>query len=239
MLQFEQFPFFASFVAGIVTFVSPCILPLIPAFISFIAGTSFEDAQNSASSSRAVAMNTVFFVAGFSIVFILMGASASYLGTLVAEYRDIIRLAGGIVVIIFGLHISGIISIPLLYREKRIGMRRISAGYFGSFMLGVAFSIGWTPCVGPILASILILASAQETVYRGMLLLAVYSAGLAIPFLLTALFIERALRMFAQIKKYFKAIEISAGAILILLGILLITNRLEIITGRLMGILGN
>jgi len=239
MLQFEQFPYFASFVAGIVTFVSPCILPLIPAFISFIAGTSFEDVQSKASSTSAVAMNTIFFALGFSVVFTLLGASASYLGNLVAEYRNVIRLAGGVIVIIFGLHISGILRIPFLYHEKRVNMRRISVGYFGSFMLGVAFSIGWTPCVGPILASILILASAQETVYRGMLLLAVYSAGLAIPFLLTAIFIERALRMFAQIKKYFKVIEISAGAILVLLGILLITNRLERVTGQLMGILGN
>jgi len=226
-------PFAASFLGGIVTFVSPCVFPLIPAYISFITGTSLEDLEKGNVSIGNTLLNAVLFVLGFSLVFTLLGASATYLGALTGERKDILRWVGGIVVILFGLHISGIIKLKFLYHEKRLQIKKISFGYLGSFLLGIAFSVGWTPCVGPILSSILILASTQETVYHGTALLAVYSLGLGLPFLITALFIHRILRLFVHVKKYYRWIEIVSGVILVIMGILLVTDRLKIVTGNL------
>ncbi len=233
MSSFNEFPYAASFLAGIVTFVSPCVLPLIPAYISFITGASLEDLKNEKGSLARIVLSSLFFIAGFSILFILLGASATYIGVLTGQKKDILRWAGGIIVIIFGLHISGILRLKFLYQEKRIEMKKPSFGYLGAFLLGIAFSAGWTPCVGPILSSILILASAQETVYEGMMLLAIYSAGLGLPFLLTALFINKALQVFEHVKKYYKIIEVVSGLILVLVGVLLLTDSLNMLTGYL------
>jgi cytochrome c-type biogenesis protein len=160
------------------------------------------------------------------------------MGGLIGDKRDYIRWIGGIVVIIFGLHTAGVIHINLLYRHKKLQTGEIDLGYFEPFLVGIAFAVGWTPCVGPILSSILILASTQETVYKGMLLLAVYSFGLGIPFLLTALFIEWALRVFAAVKRFYRAIEIVSGVILVAVGILLITDSFDAITRYLMSRMG-
>lgn len=231
MGHISQFPVIASFLAGILTFVSPCVLPLIPAYISFITGASLDELRAEGKSFRHTFWNAFFFVLGFSLVFTLLGASASLLGNLISEYRDWIRYIGGGLVIIFGLHIAGVIRIPLLYHEKRVQMGSIHAGHFGPFLIGMAFAVGWTPCVGPILSSILILASAQETVYRGMLLLLAYSLGMGVPFLLTALFINGALRAFARIRRFYRAIEIASGAILVAVGLLLISGKFEMVSG--------
>ncbi|MCX5782061.1 MAG: cytochrome c biogenesis protein CcdA [Elusimicrobia bacterium] len=231
-----KFPLIASFLAGIMTFLSPCILPLIPAYLFYITGISLEELRKEEKSITKVFLNSVFFVFGFSVIFILLGISASFLGNIVVSGKNIIRFVGGGVVIIFGLHITGIFTIPFLYFQKNIKISRVSVGYFGSFLIGVAFAMGWTPCIGPILSSILILASTQGTVFKGTLLLIFYSIGIAIPFLLTALFINWSLSVFEKIKKYFRVIEIISGIILIIVGILIITdnfNRLTILFIRI------
>ena len=229
MNSLSSFPFLASFFAGLATFISPCILPLIPVYITFITGVSLDELKSGPGRARATFLNSVFFVLGFGLVFVLMGASASYLGAFFSMHKDVIRWVGGVIVIIFGVHISGLVPIKLFYIEKRVEMKKFSLGYFGSFVVGLAFALGWTPCVGPILSSILILASTQETVYRGMALLSFYSLGLGIPFILTAVFIERSLRIFTSIKKYFRVIEIISGLVLVFIGILILTNGFKLI----------
>lgn len=224
MTNFNEFPFIASFLAGIATFVSPCILPLIPAYMSFITGSSLDKLKSDTKSIKHTLLSAVFFVVGFSLVFTLLGASTTYLGSLLSEREDLLRWVGGIVIIIFGLHLTGVLRIKFLYKEKRFHIKSMRLGYLGSFLIGLAFAVGWTPCIGPILSSILILASVQETVYKGMMLLAVYSFGLGIPFIITALFINRILTLFASIKKFYSIIEIISGIILVVIGILLISS---------------
>lgn len=233
MFQFGDFPVLASFTAGILTFISPCVLPLMPAYISFITGASLEELQASGPSVRNVLLNALFFVLGFTAIFTALGASASWLGGQVAEYQHIIRYVGGALVIVFGVHLTGLIRIPLFYREKRVQLSAPKAGFIGPFLIGLAFAAGWTPCVGPILSSILIVASTQDTVLRGTLLLAAYSLGLGIPFILTALFINAALRLFGGIRKYYGAIEIASGVVLVLVGILLVSGTFNRFGGYL------
>ncbi|MBN1621266.1 MAG: cytochrome c biogenesis protein CcdA [Endomicrobiales bacterium] len=230
MSNFSEFPIIASFLAGIATFISPCVLPLIPAYITFITGASLDDLKTGKNSAIKTFLYALSFVLGFSIIFILLGVSASALGNALSQKKDIIRWAGGIIIIVFGIHITGIIKIKFLYQEKRFQMQKSSLGYLGAFFIGIVFAIGWTPCVGPILSSILILASTQDTVRKGTLLLIIYSTGLAIPFLLTALFINKALQIFTRIKKYFGIIETASGVILVLIGILIITDSFKVIT---------
>jgi cytochrome c-type biogenesis protein len=234
MISFKEFPVIASFVAGIATFVSPCVLPLIPAYLSFITGSSLDELKQGNTLYRT-AISALAFIAGFALVFTLLGASASYLGNLLYDHRKLLRWVGGILVILFGLHLTGVLRISFLYREKKLAFSRPGMGIIGSFLIGVAFAIGWTPCVGPILSSILILASAQETVHRGMLLLSAYSLGLGIPFLLTALFVNRALGVFSAIKKKYMYIEIASGVVLAAVGVLLLTDSLKFLTGFLSG----
>jgi cytochrome c-type biogenesis protein len=233
-----KFPIIASFLAGILTFISPCILPLIPAYISFITGESIDELQRQGGSYRRMLVNAFLFVAGFSLVFVLLGASASFIGGFLGDKRDLIRWIGGILVILFGLHTAGIVPIPLLYRQKQMQRGKSKFGFLEPMAIGLAFAIGWTPCVGPILSSLLILASAQETVYQGMLLLTVYSLGLGVPFILTALFITWALKVFSALKKYYRAIEIISGSILVLVGILLLTDSFKVITTFFLKIAG-
>jgi cytochrome c-type biogenesis protein len=233
-----KFPVIASFLAGILTFISPCILPLIPAYISFITGESVEELQHSGGSYRRVLGKALLFVLGFSLVFVLLGASASFVGGFLGEQREIIRWAGGILVILFGLHTAGIVTIPLLYHQKQMQAKPSKLGFIEPLVIGLAFAIGWTPCVGPILSSLLILASTQETVYQGMMLLTVYSLGLGVPFILTALFITWALKVFSALKRYYRAIEIVSGSILVLVGILLLTDSFKVITTFFLKIAG-
>jgi cytochrome c-type biogenesis protein len=236
MASISNFPLLASFTAGLFTFVSPCVLPLIPVYISFITGVSVNELKNENSSSLGrTFFSALFFVLGFSLVFISLGASASYLGGLFGSHKALIRWIGGGAVIIFGMHLAGVFKIKFLYFEKRMSAQKFSGGYLGSFLVGIAFGAGWTPCIGPILSSILILASTQDTVYKGILLLIAYSAGLGLPLLLTALFINLALGFFSKIKKYYGLIETVSGVILVLMGILIISNNfkwLSQISGR-------
>ncbi|HAV42845.1 TPA: cytochrome C biogenesis protein [bacterium] len=238
MIKLSELSFIASLLAGIATFISPCVLPLIPAYISFITGASIEELKNGKGSTKHTLLSALFFVFGFSLIFILLGASATYLGALLGENRDLLRVIGGVAVILFGLHLAGALRIKFLYQERRLllPIKRIRLGYLSPFLIGLAFALGWTPCVGPILSSILILASAQETMHEGIMLLGIYSFGLGVPFLITALAINQALGLFTQIKRFYRVIEIASGVILIIVGILLITNRFQMIIGHLVSI---
>jgi cytochrome c-type biogenesis protein len=234
MQELGKFPVIASFVAGSLTFISPCILPMIPAYISFITGLSIEELHDNEQPMQAVFLNSLFFVLGFSLVFVSMGASASFLGGMIVEHRDLLRWVGGIIVIVFGIHLTGLYRIHFLYHHKQIQLERSRLIYLAPFLFGLAFAIGWTPCVGPILSSILILASTQGTVARGILLLSVYSLGLGLPFLITALFIEEALLLFDRIKRVYHVIELASGFILILVGLLIITDGFQHIARHLL-----
>ncbi|MCL1972283.1 MAG: cytochrome c biogenesis protein CcdA [Endomicrobia bacterium] len=231
MEDLGKIPLLASFAAGLLTFASPCVLPLIPAFISFITGSSIEDLREHKTSLRKTFSKAVIFVLGFSFVFVLLGLSASWLGGVLIEFRDWLRYIGGAVIIIFGLHMAGIFRIKFLYRQASAsGKIQSPTAWAGAFFVGAAFAIGWTPCVGPILSSILILASTQGSAADGFWLLLVYSLGLGIPFILTSLFINWFLRFFNSIKKYYGIIEIVSGILLILVGALVITDGFSKIT---------
>ncbi len=174
----EAVSFPAAFTAGILSFLSPCVLPLIPAYFTFITGFSLEELTENRNSEirKKVFLSTVSFVSGFSLIFILMGASASYLGSLMFNYRGLIRIIGGILIIFMGVHLTGIIRIPGLDVEKRINMEKKPLHFLGIVIIGMAFGAGWSPCIGPLLGSILIIAGSQETVWQGIVLLAIYSA---------------------------------------------------------------
>ena len=221
-----------AFIAGIVSFLSPCVLPLVPGYISMLSGASIEELKQEASGEllRRVMRNSLAFVAGFSLVFVLLGASATWVGTFLLAKRTTFNLIAGIVVIIFGLHLTGLVKIPLLYREARLdtGAPRRSLG--GAFLLGFAFAFGWTPCIGPILTAILALAAQRQTVYQGMFLLAVYSAGLAIPFLVTSAGLSGFLKFYKGFRRHLQAVEVASGVLLMAIGALMAFNKLTIIS---------
>jgi cytochrome c-type biogenesis protein len=222
----------AVFLAGLLSFLSPCVLPLVPGYVSLISGTSVDQLQSADRKlSRTVLLNSLMFILGFSVVFIALGAVATGIGQFMNIYRRELMRVAGVIIIIFGLHLTGLVKIPLLYREARLdtGAPRRSLG--GAFLLGFAFAFGWTPCIGPILAAILALAAQRETVLQGMFLLAIYSAGLAIPFLLTSLGLSTFLKFYGGFRKHLQVVEVASGVLLILLGILMAFNRLTIISG--------
>ena len=218
-----------AFLAGIVSFLSPCVLPLVPGYISLMSGMSLEELTKGGSNKDAMkkaGLGSIFFVMGFSAVFTMLGATASAVGQLLSAYMGILSKAAGIMIILFGLHTTGLLTIKFLYFEKRFKTRGISPGYLGAFLMGIAFAFGWTPCIGPILAGILAMAAAQETVSQGVLLLFVYSMGLGIPFILTGFGVSAFMRFFARYKRFIRAGEIFAGLLLIAIGILIFTDNL-------------
>ena len=225
----------AAFAAGFLSFISPCVLPLIPGYLSFVSGASLDemrggpDSAPSAAIRRRTFVTSLAFVLGFSIVFITLGASATAIGQVVMSRLSLFGKIGGAVIILFGLHTMGVLRIGWLYQEKRVQTTRKPASLFGAMLVGIAFAFGWTPCIGPILAAILFVAGAQETVRQGIILLAVYSAGLAIPFIATSLAINHFFAAFARIRRHYKAIEMTSGALLIVIGVLIFTGRLTII----------
>ena len=229
----EKVSIFTSFFAGILTFISPCVLPLIPAYITLITGLSLNKLSEK-NNLLKIFLSSVIFVLGFTTVFVILGISATYIGSFFLNNINILRWIGGIIVIIFGLHLMGIFKISFLYKQMSF-FKPIekSSNYFTIFFIGCAFAIGWTPCVGPILSSILVLASTQETVNKGAVLLISYSLGLGVPFVLTALFINKFLTVFNFIKKHYKIIEIVSGILLVIIGILLITDSFTLITRKL------
>ncbi len=225
--------FFGAFIAGFLSFLSPCVLPLIPSFITYITGLSFADLQAEHPSHKVrqqTIAHTLLFIAGFTTVFVLLGASATFIGGFLQEHMNVIRKVGGILIIIFGIHVTGLVPIHLLLGEKRVTVHRKPAGYLGSFVVGLAFAAGWTPCIGPILASILMVAATEETVSRGVLLLLAYSMGLAIPFFLSSLAMHQFLVVFNRFKKHIRIFEIITGVFLIIVGVMIFTNYLSILS---------
>jgi len=217
--------FLIAFGAGLISFLSPCVLPLIPGYISYISGQSL---QNILDSKKINLFPLVLFCFGFSSVFIILGASASFLGQALLQNSEILRIIAGIIIIIFSLQLIGLINIPYLNFEKRFNAKQ-SKNIFFPYIIGIAFGFGWTPCIGPILGSILALASIEETLSRAILLLIFYSLGLAIPFLLSGYLIQRFLLLSKNFKKNINLISKSGGIILLVTGILILTNQLQAI----------
>jgi len=224
----------AAFVAGLVSFLSPCVLPLVPGYISLISGAGVEELkQQEARLLRKVMLNSISFILGFSVVFVTLGAISTEVGQLLARYKYVLAQVAGVVIVLFGLHLTGIFRINALYADKRLHNVQGGSTTGGSFLIGFAFAFGWTPCVGPILAVILGLAAAQDSVLKGILLLSVYSLGLAVPFLLTSLALERFLQFYGRFKTFMHTVEVFSGALLIALGVLLVIGRFTIISNYL------
>lgn len=224
----------AAFLAGLISFLSPCVLPLVPGYVSLISGAGVEELKSQEGRLlRKVMLNSIGFIVGFSVVFVSLGAISTEFGQLLAIYKSKLAVAAGVVIILFGLHLTGIFRINALYADKRLHSLKGGSTVGGAFLIGFAFAFGWTPCVGPILAVILGFAAAQDSVTKGILLLAVYSLGLAVPFLLTSLGIERFLKFYSRFRAHMHAVEVASGALLIALGVLLVIGRFTIISNYL------
>lgn len=225
-----QISFAGAFVAGFLSFLSPCVLPLIPSYITYVTGLSFSDLQAEHTTRQVrfqAIQHSLAFIAGFTVVFVLLGASATAVGAFFQEQMGLIRKAGGVLIVLFGIHIAGIFDITMLLGEKRINIRNKPAGLFGSFLVGLAFAAGWTPCIGPILASILMIAATEETVYQGIFLLLSYSLGLGIPFFISTVALHRFLVFFNKYRKYIRLMEIITGLFMIIVGVLIFSNSLN------------
>jgi len=221
---------FGAFLAGILSFLSPCVLPLVPSFITYLTGLSFADLQAEHPTHlvrRRTIIHSLLFISGFTLVFVLLGASATFIGGFLRENMSLMRKIGGALIVIFGMHVAGLVPINLLLGEKRLTLHNKPAGYLGSIFVGIAFAAGWTPCIGPILASILIVAAKEETVLHGIMLLLVYSLGLAIPFFLSSLALHRFLIIFNRFKKYIRMFEIITGLFLVVVGLMIFFDRLS------------
>ncbi len=241
----ENVSLFGAFIAGVLSFISPCVLPLIPGYLSFISGVSLEEMRGmpvaagggtvavssgvTADAKRQVLITSLFFILGFSLVFVSLGASATYLGQFLMERLTIFGKIAGVLLIIFGLHTIGVFKIPFLLNEARVQANTKPASMVGAVIVGISFAFGWTPCIGPILSAILLVAAQQDSVNQGILLLSIYSLGLAIPFLLTALAINQFFVAFSKIRRHYHAIEIVSGLLMIVIGVLIFTNRFTII----------
>ena len=224
--------YFAAFVAGVLSFISPCVLPLIPGYISFVSGASLDDMRGAGerASRGQVLLTSTAFVLGFSLVFIALGASASAIGKFVLRNLPLLGKVAGVVIIVFGLHTMGVFRLGFLEMEKRAHAQRKPAGLIGALLVGVAFAFGWTPCIGPILMGILAIAASKNTVGQGVVLLAIYSLGLAIPFLLTSVAIDKFFAVSARIRRHYHTIEVVSGVLLVTIGVLIFTGRLTVIT---------
>jgi cytochrome c-type biogenesis protein len=216
----------AAFLAGIISFLSPCVLPLVPGYISLISGASVETLQEADRKLlRSVMINSLTFILGFSVVFIALGALATGVGQVTQRYHRELAIFAGVVVFVFGLHLTGLFKINALYSDKRLHSVKGGAGPVGAFVVGFAFAFGWTPCIGPILSVILVMASSQATVAKGILLLAVYSLGLAVPFLLTSLGVNRFLAFYGKFRRHLHTVEVISGILLIAFGLLIATGN--------------
>lgn len=229
----NTFPYVSAMGAGILSFISPCVLPLIPSYLSFITGVSFEDLQAGADKKRIRLLtltNSLMFILGFSTVFITLGASSSVIGKLLLDFQTWLRIIGGIVIIFFGLFVAGFIQPKALLYEKRFNLHGRPTGYLGAIVIGMAFAAGWTPCIGPILGSILMYAGTKGSAIYGIKMLAMYSLGLAIPFMFAALAFNTFLSYSAKLRQYMRIILIVSGIILIGFGFLLLFNKINWLT---------
>src|SRR5688572_19979212 len=239
----ENVTLLAAFGAGLLSFISPCVLPLIPGYLSYISGLSLDEMRGTPVAGggaavavarppgvrRQVVLSSLAFIAGFSLVFVSLGAAASAIGQFLLERQTFFNRIAGAVIIIFGLHTMGVLRIEWLYQEKRVHTSRKPAGFIGAGLIGVAFAFGWTPCIGPILAAILALAGTQETVGEGVRMLGVYSLGLGVPFMATALMIDRFFGAMGRIRRHYHTIELVSGALLVIIGLLIFTNKFTVI----------
>ena len=225
----NEIGFFIALSAGVFSFLSPCVLPLVPSYLTFVTGMSLEDLQEGVDR-RTTLIHAVLFVTGFSVIFILLGASASFLGQFFKTYEVWIARLGGLVIIVLGLHLAGVFRIVPLMREKRVHLADKPAGYLGTVGVGMAFGAGWTPCIGPVLGAILTYGFSQETMWAGVGLLAVYSLGLAVPFLVAALALDWFLKAFKRFRTWIPVVEKASGALLVLLGLLLMTGTFTILS---------
>ena len=231
---------YMALAAGLISFLSPCVLPLVPGYISFISGVSFAEIREKEGSmpflskeKRIILYSSIFFIIGFSIVFILLGATATWIGAFISSKISILTKLAGLVIIFFGIYMMGLVQPRLLFKEARFQIKDRRFGYAGALLIGAAFAFGWTPCIGPILAAILTYAGTLEKVYRGVFLLLMYSLGLGIPFLLTAIGINQFHRFFNRIKKYMRVLEVTSGIVMVILGLMIFTNKLILIPGLL------
>jgi cytochrome c-type biogenesis protein len=215
--------------AGVLSFLSPCVLPLVPSYVAFITGMSLDDLEEGIERGR-VFRTALLFTLGFSIVFMILGASASFLGQFLKSYELWVARVGGVILIVLGLHLVGLFRITPLLRERRVHLTGTPLGAMGAVGVGMAFGAGWTPCIGPVLGGILTYATVQDTFWSGVGLLGVYSAGLAIPFLLSAVALDRFLSAFKRIRRFLPAIQIASGVLLVLLGVLLVTGAFTLLT---------
>lgn len=221
-----------AFAAGLLSFLSPCVLPLVPSYITFVTGMSLEDVSQ---SRRTVLVQALLFILGFTLVFLALGATATAVGRLLLFGRVWLTRAGGVLVILFGLYLLGAFNFAAFAREKRVHLSNKPLGYLGTVLVGVAFGAGWTPCIGPILGAILTYTATQASLSRGLLLLATYSLGLAIPFLIAALAIERFLTVFTKIRGRMMWANRIAGVLLVCVGLLMMTNYMAVLSGWLQG----
>jgi cytochrome c-type biogenesis protein len=222
-----------ALLAGLLSFVSPCVLPLVPPYLAWLAGVSFEELKDSevgGAQRRRIVLAAIAFVLGFATVFIGLGATASVIGKTIAQYFDTLSIIAGALIIVMGLHFLGVFRIGLLYREARVQVSRKPVGLFGAYVIGLAFAFGWTPCVGPVLAAILFVAGSEGTALRGALLLAVYSLGIGIPFILAALFASRFLGWAARFRRHMRKVEMAMGALLVVTGVLFVTGQMSTIS---------
>jgi cytochrome c-type biogenesis protein len=227
MIQNVSIP--AALIAGLVSFLSPCVLPLVPPYLIYLTGATIEQVaheETAASSRRAVMISAALFVLGFSTVFVLLGASASLIGTFIRAWSAQLAILAGIVIIVMGLHFLGLTRIGLLMREGRLPIPK-PVGLWGAYIMGLAFAFGWTPCIGPILAAILSIAAAEATVAKGAGLLAVYSAGLGIPFLIAAFMVEQFSSLFSRMKRHLATVERAMGVLMIITGIGFLTGAVS------------
>lgn len=232
----ENISLLVALSAGFISFLSPCILPMIPSYLAFITGISLEELSHEdklKNVRKVVILNSLLFILGFSIIFIALGASATFVGRFLADNIRWFEIIGGVIVILLGLHFAGVFKFAFLERERKIHLQNKPLGFLGTILVGMAFGAGWTPCVGPILGAILTMAATTQNILKGILLLSVYSIGLGIPFLIAGLLIHKFFEYFKSVRKYFKVITAVGGVLLIIIGVLLIAGYFSSISAVL------
>jgi cytochrome c-type biogenesis protein len=221
-----------AFGAGVLSFLSPCVLPLVPSYLSFVTGMTLEDLQEGVDR-KATLTHSLLFVSGFTLVFLLLGASASFLGQFLKLYEVWIARIGGLIIVILGLHVAGAFRLAPLMRERRVHLHDKPTGYLGTLGVGAAFAAGWTPCIGPVLGAILTFAASQDQFWSGVGLLFVYSLGLAVPFLVSAWALDAFLRAFSRFRRFLPVVQVLSGVVLVILGLLLLTGTFSALSGYL------